>query len=109
MYSVNYWGSHPDEDNDDCWTGKDFDTLEAAMAAFNAKPSEVIPHKPGRLSLDLEAAYIQIDGPDVNQIRKNPIHNPQPDDDNDDDWKRECAMQAGMGLGIDAYNDEMGF
>lgn len=27
----------------------------------------------------------------------------------DDDWRREMAMEAGMGLGIDAYNDMMGY
>jgi hypothetical protein len=27
----------------------------------------------------------------------------------DDAERRERAMQAGMGLGIDAYNDEMGY
>lgn len=27
----------------------------------------------------------------------------------DAEWQRERAMQAGMGLGIEAYNDEMGY
>ena len=27
----------------------------------------------------------------------------------DDDWGNEYAMQMGMGLGIDAYNEAMGF
>lgn len=27
----------------------------------------------------------------------------------DDEWKREIAQQAGMGLGVEAYNDAMGY
>ena len=75
-YSVTYWGSHPDEDNDDCSTGDDFLTKEEALAAFRADPSKVIPDVPGRLSLDLDAAYIMVDGPDIHEVRKNPIHKP---------------------------------
>jgi len=26
----------------------------------------------------------------------------------DDGWRREMAMEAGMGLGVEAYNDAMG-
>lgn len=37
--------------------------------------------------------------------------NPHPDlrddDCNDDDWRREIAMQAGMAGGCDAYNEVM--
>ena len=29
------------------------------------------------------------------------------DDAEDEDWRREIAMEAGMGLGVDAYNDAM--
>lgn len=27
----------------------------------------------------------------------------------DDSWRREIAMEAGMGIGIDAYNEVMGW
>ena len=27
----------------------------------------------------------------------------------DADWRREMAMEAGMGLGLEAYNDAMGW
>lgn len=30
-------------------------------------------------------------------------------DDDDDDWKREQAMEAGMAFGADAYNEHMGW
>lgn len=36
-------------------------------------------------------------------------HNPDHDCGFDEEWRRERAMQAGMGLGVDAYNDEMGY
>ena len=29
--------------------------------------------------------------------------------DIDDGWRREQAMQAGMGMGVEAYNDYMGY
>jgi hypothetical protein len=34
VWSVENWGSHPIEDNDDCWSGEDFDTLEEARECF---------------------------------------------------------------------------
>lgn len=30
-YCVEFWGSHPDENNDDCFTGKHFDNFEEAL------------------------------------------------------------------------------
>ena len=38
MYSVEAWGSHPDEDNDDCWYGSDHESLREAMDAYLATP-----------------------------------------------------------------------
>jgi len=37
------------------------------------------------------------------------ISSDQFNNDLDDDWKREQAMEAGMLHGIDAYNDAMGY
>lgn len=109
-YSVNYWGSHPDEENDDCHTGVDFDSLEEAIAAFKAKPSEVCSWM-----ADHDPAFIEIDGIDdadlpglgIERVRKNPIHRKSKDDDSD--WQHERAMQAGMAFGCQGYNEEMGF
>jgi len=39
MYSVNYWESHPDCDNDDCSMGFDFDNKEEALAKYHETPS----------------------------------------------------------------------
>ena len=93
-YHVNFWGSHPDEENDDCWSGEDFYSKEEALICFN-KDSEI------------GIAYIQIEGPDVYEVRKNPMFSPSKDDD--DDWRRENAMQAGMAFGCAGYNDAMGY
>ena len=97
VYAVNYWGSKPGTD-DDCYTGIDFDTRKQAEEAFEAPVSK---------SFNTCVAWVELDGPDVHKERQNPDYRPQPD--NDDDWRREIAMQAGMGLGIQAYNDYMGF
>jgi len=93
--SVNFWGSHPDEDNDDCWTGADYDSLAEAKVEFEKEVA------------DREVAWIVLDGPGIHMERKNPNFNPAPD--NDDEWRREIAMQAGMAGGCDAYNEVMGW
>ena len=103
-YSVNLWGSDPQEGNDDCHTGDDFATREEAMAAF-LNPWSVF----NRTYYEACTAVFEIDGPDVYETRDNPEHTPSNDDGFDDDWRREIAHQAGMGLGIQAYNDEMGW
>jgi hypothetical protein len=104
-YSVDCWGSKP-LTNDDCHTGDEFATLAEAAAAFDS------------LVQDLEAglttwgcdlsntAYVVIDGPDIHV--EHPVKGYKPTKDSDDDWQREFAMQQGMSLGVNAYNDAMG-
>jgi hypothetical protein len=73
-YSVLHWGSHPDEDNDDCYTGEDFDSKDDAIAAFKVDAD------------DTSVAYIEIDGltdaelSDIGlqRVRKNPKFAPCP-------------------------------
>ena len=95
-YSVNYYGSHPDLDNDDCFYGYDFDTLGAALAKF-----QELPH-------DASVEYIELDGAEGpngdNLIRRNPSFRRSRDDG---EWAREHAMQAGMAFGCDGYNDAL--
>lgn len=115
-YSVLYWGSHPNEDNDDCYTGEDFDTKEAAVAFFNGEVQDP-PNMPGYYRTCV--AYIEIDGLEdsdlkafgIERIRKNPNFVPEPIKDrrDDEDWRHEQAMEAGMLHGIDAYNETMGY
>lgn len=100
-FQVLQWCSHPDEDNDDCSTGSDHETLAEAEAAF-AKPAR-----------DYTIAWIELTGPGVVRLRRNPSHDAKrcarESAAADREWQRERAMQAGMGLGVDAYNDEMGW
>lgn len=103
-FSVLHWGSHPDEDNDDCYTGEDFDSKEDAIAAFKTDAD------------DTSVAYIEIDGLTeeelshigIPRVRKNPKFVPSPDS-GDDEWRREIAREEGMLQGVDAYNEVMGW
>jgi len=105
-YSVNWWGSHPDADNDDCWTGEDYATLAEAREAFASVPGN-------RYSPSHTVAFVELDGPDVYEVRPNPAFDrarcEREDRADDQMWKNEIATQAGMGLGVEAYNDYMGW
>lgn len=98
-YAVNEWGSHPDADNDDCWTGRDFGTLEEAQAAFAEPPR------------DASTAFVELDGPDVSEVREIPgvAERERREAEDDRAWAREIAVEAGMLHGTDAYNDAMGY
>lgn len=101
LYTVLYFGSHPDLDNDDCWQGFDFDSKDKAIEAYHVNPS------------DPSVRYIEIDGLEdseleslkITRVRKNPLGKARM---NDDEWKREAAMQAGMAFGCEGYNDYYG-
>lgn len=103
-YFVNIWGSHPDEDNDDCWDGVDFETETAAQFVFE-NPEEHFGSY-GRKS----TTHIQLIGEGVNIVREFKFDEFEPDTGDDtSDWEREHATQAGMGLGVGGYNDAMGY
>jgi hypothetical protein len=135
-YRVNFWGSHPDKENDDCWFGESYATLAEARAAFESDPyalllswraahiermlTEVTAHGGEHAANHLReilmaeiaaelanTAYLEIDGPDVNEVRANPDFEPRKRARDDRDWQREQAMEEGMLHGIDAYNDVM--
>ncbi len=114
QFSVNYWGSHPDADNDDCYTGEDFDSKEEAIAFFKCEVQDP-PNMPGYYHSCV--AFIEIDGLEdselqeagIERVRPNPHHKPEPKSPDSGSWQREIAMQAGMEMGIHAYNDAMGF
>ncbi len=102
MYSVNLFGSDPDLENDDCWTGDDFETLEAAQKFYEnpfADADFAAYYMTG-------TAFITLTGPDVDLKRSNPGFKPAK---KDDEWNREFAMQAGMMGGCDAYNAACGY
>lgn len=96
-FSVNHWGSHPDADNDDCHTGADFDTLE------EAKASDL--YKAGAFYI----RWIELDGPGIYEVRENPAYSAKECRIQDNLERNEFAMQQGMGLGLAAYNEAMGW
>lgn len=100
QYSYILKGSNPiedlDNDNDDLWFGVDdkFSTPEEAL-------NELLDEK------DLIESFGIVYAPNGEILYVvHPIKITKP---NDDDWKREIATEAGMCLGIDAYNDHMGY
>lgn len=100
-FAVNHWCSHPDLGNDDCKTGEEFDALHDAEKAFSA------------LVTDRYVAFVELTGPDLRRVRENPAYDAKwvarERARDDAEWRREAAMQAGMGLGARAYNEEMGY
>ena len=110
-FCVEFWGSHPDAGNDDCWTGDDYETEAAAREAF-ANPTFT------SFCRSQDVAYLQLtrveNGNEVHQlaVRPNPGCNPKLREwartHGNDEWKREIAMQAGMMGGVEAYNDALG-
>lgn len=104
--SVLFWGSHPDKDNDDCWTGRDFYSKEDAIAFYKrALDSKWCCNSTEYVEIDLSDEDLKAAG--IQRLTKNPKFKPSKDDDSD--WKRESAMQAGMAFGCIAFNDVMGY
>lgn len=97
MYSVSFWVSHPDNDNDDCNIGYDFDNKEAALNTYLNSIQNNYTNC---------CAFIEIDGPDLNMVRKNQYYKPTK---NNNTWRREIAREAGMLGGVEAYNEVMGY
>jgi len=100
-FAVNLWSAHPDSGEDACSSGDEFSTLKEALAVADDLWSHFSP------TFKRNISHIEIDGPDFHEVRTNPDYKPSRDDD-DGEWRREQAMQLGMGLGVDAYNDAMG-
>lgn len=105
-YGVCLWLTHPDDDNDDCMTGEDFDTLEEARACM--------ANLEGTFNMVYysDCAFVELSGPDVHEVVERPgvLRRARKNAAADDaEWKREQAMQAGMAFGCDGYNDEMGY
>jgi len=116
-YSVNLWGSHPDAENDDCWTGEEFATFEEAAACYR---DIVMFPTSGKLPkvCGYDWEYVEIDGPGLNEVTANPDQPTQrrhrharthARTQNDREWQREIAHQAGMSFGCDGYNGAMGY
>jgi hypothetical protein len=117
-YSVNLWGSHPDEENDDCWTGIDFESLEAAKAWLDAPvfgppffKNDYGHASTAYLQLVREADADGCGGEEI-EVRKNPLYDEgaarrrrRAEDAAD---RREAQMQSALAFGVQGWNDYEG-
>lgn len=98
---INLWGSHPDNNNDDCWCGVTVNsTAEAQAIVLNP----ALAFSPSALRGTRFAEVVAPDGRHVVAL----IGYCTPGDD-DTQWHREVAHQAGMAGGCGAYNDANGY
>lgn len=115
-FSVLLFGSHPDLDNDDCWTGVDFDTLEEARAFFNDPWNPKFQSGEGfktavdaaidfRTYYEHSTAFFVLDGTDVHEVRPNPGFKPDIPYHAEREWRREQQREAGMLHGVEGWND----
>lgn len=102
-YSVTLWDDTPGE-TDTCVTGEDFATEKEARMCL-ADMDAHFPH-------GWDVPYILLDGPGVHEVttRTHALKRLQREREADERAARsEMAMQCGMGMGIHAYNDAMGY
>ena len=90
MFQVNYWGSKPHTE-DDCVTGEEFPTLEAAQKCYD---------DPVPADWTENVAWVELDGHGVHLEKQNPgfVLDTTPDDV----WEREWTQQRRMMGGCDA-------
>jgi hypothetical protein len=113
-FSVDLWGSHPDEDNDDCWTGLSFDNEGQAREAFG-QPK--LFFKGNAVDWVHSNAFVVLEGVNAagpyREVRALPDYNSEAAqkarDQDAREWVREQATQLGMGIGISAFNEAMGW
>jgi len=101
-YSVTLWHDTPGE-SDSCMTGEDFATEKEARMCL----ADMDAH----FKHGWDVPYILLDGPGVHEVtcRTAALKRLQRERESDDrEARSEMAMQAGMGLGIHAYNEAMG-
>lgn len=98
MYSVNTWDGPPGTDNC-CNSGIDFASLAAAKECYR-NPADFFAEV-------VRGTWIELVGPDVEVMRRD-----MPETEAEDDvsgWIKEISMQCGMGFGVGAYNEAMGY
>lgn len=105
-------GSPWESDEDDIWTGSsDDESWATPLEAFEAAEANSYVQRQLRFYRPDQVVYIVAHKLGSGDYVEYPMKgtNPYARDDDDDDWRRERAMQAGMGLGCAAYNDHMGY
>ena len=106
-YEVLFFGSNPAEDNDDLWTGVDFETMVEAQKFFHNPTFP--PHCPSEIVDYIVLAKATNDGMDVHYTHfesyRNPDFNPKHSEDFEDAWRSEARMQSGMAFGVQGWND----
>ena len=114
-YGVTYCGSDKPWENDDAYCGSEHDTWEGAMFAylFPKFSTYAQEHTVAHIFLHMDdwdngpGNYIDLaDRPNPGYDAKRCEREQSRDDAM---WRSEFAMQQGMGLGFDAYNDAMGW
>lgn len=103
-FTVTIKGSRWESNEDDMHTASDFRTEEDARKAYGTIAAGYCP--PHLTTIAHYAGHwVVIEGPGWFEEARIPGQRL----DDDSAWDREQAMQMGMGLGIDAYNDAMGW
>lgn len=99
-YKVDIYGSDPMLENDDCWTGKEFEGYDQALHCFEF-PEEHFK------SLS-SCTFIMLESPTGLYSQRRIAPDPKTEEGVDKEWQRELAREAGMLHGCGAYNDMMG-
>jgi len=98
-FSVELWQSHKNDGLDNCLTGSDHETIEAAKTGLQSLKDASWARG--------NWAYACIEGPDGRVHEEtNPDYRAKPDDDSC--GRSEFAIQQGMGFGVDAFNEACG-
>lgn len=109
-YHVNLWGCKPGDD-DACHTGEEYASRDEAEQVYGFPCTEfpAVYFRGG----DGSELWVELDGPDVHYERclrqADPALQRRVAEREACQWRNERAMQAGMGMGVQAYNDAMGY
>lgn len=109
--AVNLWGSHPEANNDDLWTGVAFASREAALAAIESGSFPFPAHSPSHIVAffeiiieDENEATVESLSTHENPAHKSPAARRQRRSD-DSAERSEFQMQQAMGHGVQGWND----
>lgn len=107
-FSVDLWGSDPEEGNDDCWMGTEFASLAEAQAAYQ-DPAAISADLADSQYIVLSENVVRADGVREMAILAKRVNPSFKRRRANRDWDQEIATQAGMAGGVEAYNDALGY